>query len=71
MIAGLSERVAKLGRNPPKQAYDSNAYPDPRQSGGATGRNKGEAVIQRAKTPMQDLTNSQINLPDKIGRAHV
>ena len=64
MIAGLFKRVAKLGCNPPKQAYDSNAYPNPRQSGGAVGRNKGEAMIQRAKTPMQDLTNSQINLLD-------
>ena len=29
-----------------------------------SGRNKGEVVIQRDRTPLQDLTNSQINLPD-------
>ena len=64
MIAGLSESVAKLGRNSLQQAYDSNVHPDLRQNDGAAGRNKGEAVIQRARTPMQDLTNPQINLPD-------
>ena len=28
------------------------------------GRNKGEIVIQRDRIPLQDLTNSHINLPD-------
>ena len=64
MMAGLSERVAKLGRDPQKQAYECNAYVDSRQGGGATGRNKQEIVIQRDRTLLQDLTNSQINLHD-------
>ena len=63
-MAGLSESVAKLGRNSLQQAYDSDVHPDLRQNEGAAGRNKGEPVIQRARTPMQDLTNLQINLPD-------
>ena len=64
MMAGLSESVAKLARNSLQQVYDSNVHSDLRQNDGAAGRNKGEAVIQRARTPMQDLTNPQINLPD-------
>ena len=64
MMAGLSEKVAKLGHEPQKQVYECNAHANPRQGGGVSGRNKGEVVIQRDRTPLQDLTNSQINLPD-------
>ena len=45
MMAGLSESVAKLGRNSLQQAYDSDVHPDLRQNEGAAGRNKGEPVI--------------------------
>ena len=50
--------------NPLQQDYGSEVYSDLRQNEGAAGRNKGEPVIQRARTPMQDSTNLQINLPD-------
>ena len=54
----------KNHENPLQQDYVSEAHPDLRQNEGAASRNKGEPVIQRARTPMQDLTNLQINLPD-------
>ena len=54
----------KNHENPLQQDYVSEAHLDLRQNEGAASRNKGEPVIQRARTPMQDLTNLQINLPD-------
>ena len=54
----------KNHENPLQQDYVSDAHPDLRHNEGAAGRNKGEPVIQRARTPMQDVTNLQINLPD-------
>ena len=52
MMAGLSEKVAKLGHEPQKQVYECNAHANPRQGGGVSGRNKGEVVIQRDRTPL-------------------
>ena len=54
----------KNHENPLQQDYVREVYSDLRQNEGAAGRNKGEPVIQRARTPMQDSTNLQINLPD-------
>ena len=64
MIAGLSEGVAKLGRETQKQLYDYNAQAEPKQGGGVSASKKGEIFLQRDKTPLQDMTNTQINLPD-------
>ena len=64
VIAGLSEGVAKLGRETQKQLYDYNAQAEPKQGGGVSASKKGEILLQRDRTLLQDMTNSQINLPN-------